>query len=68
MTLGCGVIGQGMTSDNVSPMNLIYIRKVGYEVKSSEELLEKYREKKDRELEILKRLEKILRDILGQGV
>lgn len=68
MTLGCGVIGQGMTSDNVSPMNLIYIRKVGYEIKSSEALLEKYKEKKDKESEILKRLEKILRDILGQGV
>ena len=65
MTLGCGVIGKGMTSDNVSPMNLIYIRKVGYEVKSSEALLEKYRDKKDKELEILKKLEKILRDILA---
>lgn len=64
-TLGCGVIGKGMTSDNVSPMNLIYIRKVGYEVKSSEILLEKYRDKKDKESEVLKRLEKILRDILA---
>ncbi|MCT4660901.1 MAG: aldehyde dehydrogenase family protein [Tissierellales bacterium] len=33
MTLGSGSAGKGMTSDNVSPMNLIYIRKVGYEIR-----------------------------------
>lgn len=33
MTLGSGSAGYGMTSDNVSPMNLIYIRKVGYGVR-----------------------------------
>jgi len=33
MTLGSGSAGQGITSDNVSPMNLIYIRKVGYGVR-----------------------------------
>lgn len=31
MTLGSGSTGKGITSDNVSPKNLIYIRKVGYE-------------------------------------
>lgn len=30
LTLGSGSAGKGMTSDNVSPMNLVYIRKVGY--------------------------------------
>lgn len=38
MTLGSGSAGQGITSDNVSPMNLIYIRKVGYGVRKIEEL------------------------------
>ncbi|CAB1252696.1 aldehyde dehydrogenase family protein [Clostridium sp. WLY-B-L2] len=33
LTLGSGSMGKGMTSDNVSPMNLIYIRKVGYGVR-----------------------------------
>ena len=33
MTLGSGSAGRGITSDNVSPMNLIYIRKVGYGVR-----------------------------------
>jgi acyl-CoA reductase-like NAD-dependent aldehyde dehydrogenase len=33
MTLGSGSAGQGITSDNVSPMNLVYVRKVGYGVR-----------------------------------
>ena len=31
VTLGSGVTGQGITSDNISPKNLVYIRKIGYE-------------------------------------
>jgi len=38
LTLGSGSAGMGMTSDNVSPMNLIYIRKVGYGVRNIEEI------------------------------
>lgn len=33
MTLGSGSAGDGITSDNVSPLNLIYVRKVGYGVR-----------------------------------
>lgn len=33
MTLGSGSPGYGITSDNVSPLNLIYTRKVGYGVR-----------------------------------
>ena len=33
MTLGSGALGSGITSDNVSPMHLVYIRKVGYGVR-----------------------------------
>ena len=33
MTLGSGMAGRGITSDNVSPMNLVYIRRVGYGVR-----------------------------------
>ena len=39
LTLGSGSAGDGMTSDNVSPMNLIYIRKVGYGVRKIEEIV-----------------------------
>lgn len=39
MTLGSGLAGHGMTSDNVSPMNLVYIRRVGYGVRSADEAL-----------------------------
>ncbi|GAB6181272.1 acetaldehyde dehydrogenase (acetylating) [Desulfotomaculum defluvii] len=38
LTLGCGASGGGFTSDNVSPMNLINIRKVGYGVRQLEDL------------------------------
>lgn len=38
MTLGSGSTGIGITTDNVSPMNLIYVRKVGYGVRKAEEL------------------------------
>ncbi|MBY6917741.1 aldehyde dehydrogenase family protein [Clostridium botulinum] len=40
MTLGSGSAGHGMTSDNVSPMNLIYIRKVGYGVRKTNEIID----------------------------
>lgn len=39
MTLGSGSAGDGMTSDNVSPMNLIYTRKVGYGVRKTEDIV-----------------------------
>lgn len=38
MTLGSGSAGEGITSDNVSPMNLIYVRKVGYGVRNTEDI------------------------------
>jgi acyl-CoA reductase-like NAD-dependent aldehyde dehydrogenase len=38
MTLGSGSAGYGITADNVSPKNLIYIRKVGYGVRHIEDL------------------------------
>lgn len=38
LTLGCGAVGGGSSSDNVGPMNLLNIRKVGYGVRSIDEL------------------------------
>lgn len=38
LTMGSGSAGEGMTSDNVSPMNLIYVRKVGYGVRKLEDI------------------------------
>ena len=35
LTLGSGSVGRGITSDNVSPMNLIYIRQVGFGVRQA---------------------------------
>jgi len=36
--LGCGAAGGGFTSDNVTPMNLINIRKVGYGVRQLKDI------------------------------
>jgi acetaldehyde dehydrogenase (acetylating) len=33
MTLGCGAVGGNITSDNISPMHLINLRRVAYEVR-----------------------------------
>ncbi|WP_052090857.1 acetaldehyde dehydrogenase (acetylating) [Desulfosporosinus sp. HMP52] len=38
LTLGSGAAGGGYTSDNVTPMNLINIRKVGYGVRQLEDI------------------------------
>lgn len=49
MTLGSGTIGQGITTDNVSPLNLIYVRRVGIGVRNIEDLdlgLPAHKEKK----------------------
>ena len=39
LTLGSGSAGLGITSDNVSPMNLVYIRKIGYGVRNIEDII-----------------------------
>lgn len=75
MTLGSGSAGHGMTSDNVSPMNLIYIRKVGYGIRKINEIanlqlvenvsLSKVSEKnKDYDLDSIDFLENVLKRIL----
>ena len=77
MTLGSGSVGKGMTSDNVSPMNLVYIRKVGFEVRNKEELLKSIGvneninlhledAKKDESLDKVRLLQNILKQILKE--
>lgn len=38
LTLGCGAVGGSATSDNITPLNLINIRRVAYGVKELEEV------------------------------
>ncbi len=40
-TLGSGSAGKGITADNISPMNLVYIRKVGYGVRDGGQALQR---------------------------
>jgi acetaldehyde dehydrogenase (acetylating) len=42
LTLGCGAIGGSSTSDNVSPLNLINIRRVAYGIKELEDIQYEY--------------------------
>lgn len=44
MTLGSGSAKKGITADNVSPMNLVYIRKVGYGVRNGAQALQQLQE------------------------
>ncbi|MEA4846085.1 MAG: acetaldehyde dehydrogenase (acetylating) [Clostridiaceae bacterium] len=44
LTLGCGTLGGSSTSDNVSVMHLINIRRAAYGVKEAEELVPKQNE------------------------
>lgn len=37
MTLGCGAVAGNVTGDNVSPLHLINIKRIAYEVRKSEE-------------------------------
>ena len=41
LTLGCGAVGGSATSDNVSPLNLINLRRVAYGVREAWDLAEK---------------------------
>jgi hypothetical protein len=40
LTLGCGAVGGSATSDNVSPLNLINLRRIAYGVKEAWDLVE----------------------------
>ena len=42
LTLGCGAVGGSATSDNVTPLNLINIRRVAYGLKELSEIREGY--------------------------
>ncbi|MBU3209700.1 aldehyde dehydrogenase family protein [Clostridium algidicarnis] len=74
MTLGSGSAGKGMTSDNVSPMNLVYIRKIGYGVRKVDEFKRSVddtnrvidnNEAKDK-TEDFKMLERIIKEVLKE--
>ena len=45
-TLGCGTWGGSSTSDNVTPMHLINIKRVAYAIKDVEDIVEKEPNKK----------------------
>ena len=42
LTLGCGAVGGSSTSDNITPMNLINIRRVAWGVRELDEIRKQY--------------------------
>lgn len=75
LTLGCGTWGGGITSDNVSPLHLINIKRLAYDIQSSEttetnteEVSEKGEPKpKEKPVEHLsdENIEKIMREFIA---
>ncbi len=63
-TLGSGTVGMGITTDNISPMNLIYVRKVGYGVRTPEMVLKKTAV--DDNVSELDQLKNTLKELLGR--
>lgn len=68
-TLGCGAAGGGVTSDNVSPMNLINIRKVGYSVRQLEDITKGVQAEKvvESTQDLKELLEKLLVQLTARG-
>lgn len=64
LTLGCGAVGGGATSDNVGPMNLLNIRRLAYGVREIEDLVD---EKSNSNEEIISKIvEKVIQKLRNQ--
>ena len=68
LTLGSGSAGKGITSDNISPLNLIYIRKVGYGVQDGARALAKLTGQKAAAVEEGLNLEQLVRLLLEREI
>lgn len=65
LTLGCGAVGGSSTSDNITPFNLINIRRVAWGVREMEDIRPTNKcEEKDLNLEDL--IRKVVADILNR--
>jgi hypothetical protein len=56
LTLGCGAVGGSATSDNVSPLNLINLRRVAYGVQEAWDLAEAPAEEKELDAEAIAKM------------
>ncbi len=84
LTLGCGTMGGNITTDNISPANLLNIKRLAYDIKTGgmlkdelivntkNELTKKSSEIKDvsvRDDEVIKKvIEEVLRKLSGMGL
>jgi hypothetical protein len=56
LTLGCGAVGGSATSDNVSPLNLINLRRIAYGVKEAWDLVEEPAAKEELDAEAIAKM------------
>ncbi|MGL6064110.1 MAG: acetaldehyde dehydrogenase (acetylating) [Fusobacteriaceae bacterium] len=70
LTLGCGAIGGSSTSDNVTPMNLINIRRIAWGKREIEDIRKNNKNdsirKEDNIEDIEKMIRKVVKDILSK--
>lgn len=69
LTLGCGAVGGSSTSDNVTPMNLLNIRKIGWGVKELDDFRPTTNEndkKVEQDLSIEELIKKVLSEMAGK--
>ncbi|MGL5056402.1 MAG: acetaldehyde dehydrogenase (acetylating) [Fusobacteriaceae bacterium] len=66
LTLGCGAIGGSSTSDNVTPLNLINIRRVAWGVRELEEIKVKEESCSSSQDKLEEMIKKIISDILNR--
>lgn len=67
-TLGCGTWGGSSTSDNVTPMHLINIKRVAYAIKEVEDIVEKEpQQKESNEKQMEEIIHKVLKALKESG-
>src|SRR5690625_4673374 len=67
MTLGCGAIGNGSTSDNVGPQHLINIRRVAHGLKDFDDLQTENLEESEQKVEFSDDLvRKVVKQVMAE--
>lgn len=67
LTLGCGAIGGSATSDNVSPLNLINVRREAFGIRDLSDIKEDFKDLFDENVSESKKLiENIVRQVLNE--
>ncbi|MGL5801173.1 MAG: acetaldehyde dehydrogenase, partial [Cetobacterium sp.] len=66
LTLGCGAVGGSSTSDNITPLNLINIRRVAWGVRELEDIKGEKKSCETSQDKLEEMVKKIVADILNR--